>query len=66
MHPSLVDLGKGHDGALQFALQCTPVVDVFGELGGAEVHFVEELEADPPCFRKTGRCHREAQIGQAR
>ena len=41
MYSSLVNLGEGHNRSLEFALERTPVIDVFRELRRSEVDFVE-------------------------
>ena len=51
-------------GPLQLALERAPVIHVFGEFGGAEVHFVEQLEADAAALGQADGSHGEPQIGQ--
>ncbi len=53
MHAGLLHLGDGHDGAFQLAFHGAPVIHAFGEVGDAEIGFVEDLEADSSRFRQT-------------
>ncbi len=64
MDARLVHLGQRHHGSLQLAFERAPVVHVFGEFGGAEVHLVEELKADPAALRQADGRHGQPQIGQ--
>src|ERR1019366_2549509 len=63
---SLLHFGQSHHGALQFALESAPIVHVFGEFGGAEIHLIEQLEADASGLGQTDGGHGEPQFGQAR
>ena len=66
MDARLLDLGQRHHGALQFAFQRAPVIHVFGEFGGAEIHFVEQLEADAAGLGQADGGHGQPQFGQPR
>ena len=59
-----LDFGQRHDGPLQFAFQRPPVVHVFGEFGGAEIHFVEQFEADAARLGQADGGHGKPQFGQ--
>ena len=50
----LVDDAESFDGALQFAFERTAVIDVFREVGDAEVVSVEQLEAYAAGLREAG------------
>ena len=41
MDPSLFHLTERHDGPLQFAFHRAVIIDLFGELAGPEIGFVE-------------------------
>src|SRR5579863_6097912 len=50
MNARLLHFRQAHDGTLQLALKGSLVIDVFHELGGAEVTLVEKLETDSSGF----------------
>ncbi len=59
MDARLIDFGQGGDRAFQFSFERAAIVDLFGEIAGAEVGAVEELKADAPGFGQTGAGERE-------
>ena len=65
MDARLIDFGERGDGALQFAFERAAIVDLFGEIAGAEVGAVEELETDAAGFRQARAGEREPRIRQA-
>ena len=66
VHARLIHLGQRHHGPLQFSFKRAPVINVFGKFGGPQVHFVEELEANPSGLWQPDGRHAQPDIGQAR
>ena len=62
----LLHFRQRHDRAFQFALQRPAVVDVLGELGGAQVGLIEQFETDPAGFGQARGGQIDAQFGQPR
>ena len=56
----LIDFGERGDRALQLAFERAAIVDLFGEIAGAEVGAVEKLEADAPGFRQARTGERQS------
>ena len=63
VHPRLLHLGDRHDRTLQLAFERAPIIDVFGEIGHAEIGLIENLEADAAALRHAGAGHFQAQLG---
>ena len=58
----LLDVGDGHHGSFQFAFERAPVVHMLGEIGDAEIRFVEDLESDASGFGQSQAGHFQAQL----
>ncbi len=58
----LFHFGNRHDGAFELSFDGAPIVDVLGEIGHAEIGFVENLEADSSALGHTGGGQFQAQL----
>ena len=63
VHARLLHVRDRHDGSFQFAFQRAPIVHMLGEVGDAEIRFVEDLESDASGFGQAQTGHFQAQLG---
>lgn len=66
VYARLFHCGERHHAALQLAFERAMIVDLLGEVTGAEAGLVEQFEPDAAAFGKAGRRHVQAQLGHTR
>ena len=54
MYPGLFDFDQRHGRALEFAFQCAAIVHMLGEVRGAEVGLIKQLEPDSARLGQSG------------
>jgi hypothetical protein len=64
MDAGLIDFGERGDGAFELAFEGAPVVDLLGEIAGAEVGLVEQFKADAAGARQSCAGEGETSFGQ--
>ena len=60
----LIHFGKSGDGAFEFSFERAAVVDLFGEIAGAQIRAVEEFETDAAGPRHARAGQREPRLRQ--